>query len=89
MERSFCVLTVLGLIGLVVALAVSPLRSDRTDRFQFNPSVPEDYSFSAPTESGSVRLGNRDFDSLPGALQAAQPGDTLYLRGRFEGSLTI
>jgi nitrous oxidase accessory protein len=89
MERSFCVLTVLGLIGLVVALAVSPLRSDRTDRFQFNPSVPEDYSFSEPTESGSVRLGNRDFDSLPGALQAAQPGDTLYLRGRFEGSLTI
>lgn len=50
------------------------------DREYESPTVPAD---------GSARVGDRTFDSAQAAVDAAEPGETVVLNGRFDERLTV
>ncbi len=86
-EAAFAVLTVLLLLaGPVAATAVSQ-PADRS--LNFDPSVPREYEYSTPQQAGVATVDGESFDSLSRALAAADPGETVELRGRFDGPVTV
>ncbi|SDN10526.1 nitrous oxidase accessory protein [Halogranum gelatinilyticum] len=48
-----------------------------------------DTDLEAPTDDGVARVGGDRFETLRAALDAADPGDTVRLHGRFDGPVTV
>ncbi|MFB6099626.1 MAG: nitrous oxide reductase family maturation protein NosD, partial [Salinibacter sp.] len=88
-ERGFTTLAAIGVVLAIAVFVAAPSTEPNMGGFTFTPDVPEEYTFSEPTKDGTVRIENTQFETLRAALAAATPGDTLRLRGRFEGPVTI
>ncbi len=69
-------------VGTVVAVptSVSPTGDDVT----FDAGVPDSFQFEATDESGIATVDGEDYASLDAAVDAADPGETVALRGRFD-----
>ncbi|WP_435320217.1 nitrous oxide reductase family maturation protein NosD [Haloarchaeobius sp. TZWSO28] len=63
--------------------------SDAGRQVAFDPSVPRELAFEAPTEDGVARLDGQEFDTLRAALDAADPGDVVRVEGRFDETVTV
>jgi len=56
----------------------------------FEPPVDDlEPSFDVPTRDGTVSIDGETFDSLDGALEAAEPGDELVVDGVVNGNVTV
>lgn len=63
--------------------------TDETAEIAFEPSVQRDPTFETPTETGVARVDGERYDSVGAALDAADAGDTVHLRGRFDETVTV
>ena len=79
----------LVLLAFVAAAGVAGSAPDDRPRTTASVDVPGDYSFELPDEAGTATVGDWEFDSLQAALDAAAPGETVQLTGRFEGSVVV
>ncbi|MFB6139736.1 MAG: nitrous oxide reductase family maturation protein NosD [Halosimplex sp.] len=81
-------LAVLAALVLVVSAGTAVAADTRVaqtgDAISFDAGVPDEYAFTAVEQPGVASVGGREFDSLRGALDAADPGETVRLRGRFD-----
>jgi nitrous oxidase accessory protein len=90
-EGSFAVLAavvlVCSLAGAAVAATTGP--SDDRDVDGWRADVPDVHGVAEPDGDGVATLGDREFDSVGAALEAAEPGDTIRLEGRFDERVTV
>lgn len=97
-ESGFALLAIVILLTAGV-LSVSGVGTDNRevdanhhDQFTFDPPVPREYSFDAnPTTyaAGVAFVGDERYATIQAALAAAEPGDTIRLRGWFNTTPTI
>ncbi|WP_336338866.1 nitrous oxide reductase family maturation protein NosD [Haloarcula brevis] len=87
-ERAFAVGTAALLVLSVVAVGVASADSTRDD-LAFDPDVPDTGSFSAPTADGTATVDGETYDSAQAAVDAADPGDTVRLDGRFDETVAV
>ncbi|MFB6187077.1 MAG: nitrous oxide reductase family maturation protein NosD, partial [Halobacteriaceae archaeon] len=62
------------------------------DKFSFNPPVPREYTFNAdPTEysNGTAYVDEKQFRTIQQALAAAEPNDTVRLKGWFNATPVV
>ena len=85
----FALIAVLIVAGSAVAVMTGPAAGRTDDGIGVDADVPDEYSFEPPQSSGSATVGDQEFDSLSAAISAANPGDTIVLRGRFDESVTV
>jgi nitrous oxidase accessory protein len=90
-ERVFVGLAVLVVVGSLLATVAAPARAggQAGTGFAVDTTVPEEYDFEPPTTEGSATLGGQEYDTLQSAVDAADPGDTVRLRGRFAEQVTV
>ncbi|MFC6723069.1 nitrous oxide reductase family maturation protein NosD [Halobium palmae] len=88
-ERWFAVLAVVVLLASGLAVVAGPTQARSSGDIEFDPTVPDDYSFSAPTTPGQATVNGHTFGSLQSAVDAAEPGDTVRLRGRFDETVVV
>lgn len=77
---------VLLAVGTVGAMA---LVADTDQDAMWSPPEPDVYVPDEPDESGTAMVDDRSFDSLQEAIDAADPGDEILLRGTFEERIII
>jgi nitrous oxidase accessory protein len=87
-ERAFAVTTAVLLVVSVVAVGLASADGTRDD-LAFDPDVPDTDSFSAPSAEGTATVDGRTYDSAQAAVDAAAPGDTVRLDGRFDETLVV
>ncbi len=88
-ERGFAGLAVAVLLGSLLAVGAAPGGAATSQGIAFDPDVPEEYTFDPPTRDGVATVDDREFDSLQAAVAAADPGDTVVLRGRFDERVVV
>ncbi|EMA11210.1 nitrous oxidase accessory protein [Haloarcula vallismortis] len=90
-ERVFAIGTVVLLVLSVVAvgMASAGATDDARDDLAFDPDVPDTDSFSAPSADGTATVDDETYDSAQAAVDAADPGDTVTLDGRFDETLVV
>lgn len=88
MERAFALLGVLILLGAGVG-AVAPGIGEAEEQNLWSPEIPELSAEYAETGTGEATLGNQTFETVQEAVDAATPGDTIYLEGGFSESVVI
>ncbi|MCU4741051.1 nitrous oxide reductase family maturation protein NosD [Natronoglomus mannanivorans] len=75
---------------LVVSLAgVAVAMTEENDDEHWTPDVPDVDATEAPTEPGVATVDDREFDSVQHAIDAADPGDTVVLEGRFDERVVV
>jgi nitrous oxidase accessory protein len=89
LERGFAMLAAAMLVLAVVAVVAAPTAAEETSGVAFDPGVPDEYFFTAPTQDGTAEVDGRSFDSVQAAVTAAEPGETVVLRGRLDGPVTV
>lgn len=91
-ERRFVAVALLAVV-LVTAPALPAVASGQAtaaDRqVSFDADVPAEFSFTAPTADGTARVDGTTYDSLQAAVDAADPGDTVVITGRFDERVTV
>jgi nitrous oxidase accessory protein len=89
-ERAFAPLAAAVLI--VAALSAVPApgsgHADPT-AVAFDADVPAEYDFAPPASRGVATVDGREFDSLQAAVDAADPGATVRLSGRFDERVVV
>lgn len=88
-EGLFGFLVVLTTALVVISLLGFTSVNSIDEAFTFSPDVPNIASFTPPSKDGEVRVKGQSFDTLSAALKTAESGDTLYLRGQFDGPITV
>ncbi|WP_135363018.1 nitrous oxide reductase family maturation protein NosD [Halosimplex halophilum] len=73
--------------GTVVAVPTDTAPTG--DDVAFDAGVPDAYEFEATDEPGVAAVDGDEFDALGPAVDAAEPGDTVELRGRFDPEATV
>jgi len=73
--------------GTVVAVPTDAAPTG--DDVAFDVGVPDAYDFEAVDEPGVATVDGEEFGALGPALDAADPGDTVELRGRFDPEATV
>jgi nitrous oxidase accessory protein len=97
LERVFLELAVLVVVGSVLAAVAAPVTVAAPARsggeagtgFVVDTTVPQEYDFGPATAVGVATLDGREYDSLQSAVDVADPGDTIQLRGRFDERVTV
>jgi len=89
LERTFAVLATAVTVLSVLAVVAAPTAADGRDAVAFDPGVPAEYTFTAPTADGSAEVGGQSFETLQAAVAAAESGETVVLRGRLEGPVEV
>ncbi|MEY7850392.1 nitrous oxide reductase family maturation protein NosD [Natrarchaeobius sp. A-rgal3] len=85
----------LATVVLVVSLgAAAVAATDGTDDREatvdeWTPDVEGVEDAEPPEEPGVATVGGEEFDSVQAAVDAAEPGDTVVLEGRFDERVTI
>ena len=85
--RAFALAAVAAIVLSVAAATAAP--TDEGPAAEFDPGVPEEYDFSPTSEPGVATVDGERFGSIDRALSAADPGETVVLRGRFEERVTV
>lgn len=89
-ERGFAVITAVLLVTSVGAVVATPTDlSGQARTLSFDASVPAEYNFSAPPQTGYATVDGQRYDTLTGALDAADAGDTVHVSGAVEGPVTV
>lgn len=78
-------------IAVVVMLAIGAVAvvAEDPDPTLWSPPEPSVYVSDDPPEPGTATVGDRSFDRLQDAVDAASPGDIVEMEGRFEERVTI
>ncbi|WP_435115306.1 nitrous oxide reductase family maturation protein NosD [Halolamina sp. C58] len=85
LERGFVALVVVvaaALAGVTVAPTSAAAPTPDAER-------PTEFSFDPVSESGVATVGDESFDSVQRAVDAAEPGETVRLRGRFDERVVV
>ncbi len=80
------VVLVLALAGAVVAGADDAGDEDVSG---WTPDVPDVHDVEEPTEPGVATVNGETYDSAQEALNAAEPGETVVLDGRFDERVVV
>ncbi|MFB6223960.1 MAG: nitrous oxide reductase family maturation protein NosD [Haloarcula sp.] len=91
-ERTFAAVTaVLFVLSVVAAGGVSAdsANATRSNDLTFDPDVPDTESFAAPSADGAATVDGETYDSAQAAIDAADPGDTVMLDGRFNETVVV
>lgn len=81
-------LVLLGVAAVAVASSDTGAMSDqRVDGW--TPTVPDVHGVEPPDEAGVARVDDHAYESIAAADEAATPGDTIVLDGRFDERVTI
>ncbi|MFC7044846.1 nitrous oxide reductase family maturation protein NosD [Halobacteriaceae archaeon GCM10025711] len=88
-ERGFALLAAVVLVLSVVAAVTIPTQATRDKGIAFDADVPDEYSFTPPTDAGTATVDGESFDSVQAAVDAADPGDTVVLSGIFEERVVV
>ncbi|WP_254545746.1 nitrous oxide reductase family maturation protein NosD [Halomarina pelagica] len=88
-ERWFAVVAVAVLVASGAAVAAGPTQARSGANVAFDPPVPDEYSFDEPAAPGRATVDGRSFDSVQEAVDSAEPGDTVRLRGRFDEDVVV
>ncbi|MFB6207406.1 MAG: nitrous oxide reductase family maturation protein NosD [Haloglomus sp.] len=85
-ETAFAVAVAVLLVAGTATAATVGRTSGGVDRaVDFDPASAHVPAVTPPTADGVATVDGERFDALPAALAAADPGETVRLRGRFEG----
>ncbi|AFK20924.1 nitrous oxide reductase family maturation protein NosD (plasmid) [Haloferax mediterranei ATCC 33500] len=74
-------------VGVVVGMATTHAQTDRN--VAFDATVPDEYSFTSPTEAGRATVDDESYASLQAAVDAAESGDRVLLRGEFDEHVVV
>jgi nitrous oxidase accessory protein len=91
LERAFAVAAALALLcslGAAAAVAPGDASSDSAPS-GFEPSVPDTDAYEAPTADGVATVDGESYDSLQRAVAAAEPGATVTVDGRLDGTVVV
>lgn len=88
-ERVFGLSGTFLLILTVLTAGIHGTGPSQSSSITFQPPVPDEYDFTVPTEDGVARIEGDFYPTLDAALDAADPGETIHLRGHFDGDVTI
>ncbi|AUG47102.1 copper-binding protein [Haloarcula taiwanensis] len=90
-ERVFAIGTAALLVLSVVAVGMASAgeADSARDSLNFDPDVPDTDSFTAPSAEGTATVDGETYDSAQAAVDAASPGDTVTLDGRFDETLVV
>ena len=92
LERGFVVLVVVvaaALAGVTIAPAVGGAVATPSPATDAAVDHPDDDAFDPVTESGVATVGDERFQSVQAAVDAAETGDTVRLRGRFDERVVV
>lgn len=89
LETGFVLAAVVLLVASMVALAVAPAAAEETTATPIDADVPDEYAFEEPSEPGVATVDGQRFGSLQAAVDAAEPGDTVVLSGRFDERVVV
>jgi len=89
LERGFAVLAITMLVLSTGVALTAPADGSDAEGLDFDPGVPNEYSFSAPTQDGTAEVDGESFDSVQAAVSTAESGATVVLRGRVNGPVTV
>ncbi|WP_458207832.1 nitrous oxide reductase family maturation protein NosD [Haladaptatus sp. NG-SE-30] len=89
-ERGFALVAIVTLLVSVVAVVgTGAADAGRSNALAFDAPVPDEYSFTPTDERPIATVDGRQFESAQKAVNAADPGDTVTLTGRFEESVVV
>ncbi|WP_049922369.1 nitrous oxide reductase family maturation protein NosD [Halopiger djelfimassiliensis] len=90
-ERYFAVVAAIVLACSLVGAVVSATDESQQDESvaDWSADVPDVHDVAEPPDDGVATLGDREFDSVQAAVDAAGPGDTIVLEGRFDERVTV
>ncbi|WP_137285284.1 nitrous oxide reductase family maturation protein NosD [Halorussus salinisoli] len=89
-ERLFAIAAALVLVASAATVVADPGGSDRTaDALSFDAGVPAEYDFTVPETSRTATVDGQQFDSVQAAVEAAEPGATVVLSGRFTERVVV
>ncbi|MEF8801139.1 MAG: nitrous oxide reductase family maturation protein NosD [Halolamina sp.] len=95
LERGFAALVVLvaaaltGAMAVPVPAAAGPTVGGAGPATDFDAGVPASYEFDPVTESGVATVAGEEYDSVQRAVNAAEPGQTVVLRGQFDEPVEV
>jgi len=89
-ERVFALAAaaVLVLSGATALGAGAPNAASTAAR-SFDAGVPGEYEFTPPNATGTATVDGESFDSAQAAVDAANPGETVWLSGQFREPVTV
>ena len=85
----FALSAVLVVVVSSIAVLAGPAAGRTADGIGIDADVPEEYTFQAPNTPGTATVDGQRFNSVGAAVEAAEPGDTVVLRGRFDEVVTV
>jgi len=87
------VVTFVALTACLFAFAVAGVLAaptdDGRDAVAVDADVPDPDAFEAPDDPGVATVDGRDYERLGAAIEAAGPGDTIHLDGRFDERVVV
>ena len=89
LETGFVALSVFVLLGTAVGGVVVADDGEPTDRVTFDPDVRDVDSFEPTERDGTAVVDGTQYESVQSAVDAASPGDTVALEGRFEDERVV
>jgi nitrous oxidase accessory protein len=91
-ERAFALAAVFVVVASAAAVLADPSGADRaTTDLSFDAGVPTEYDFRLPDRSSdpTATVDGETFDSAQAAVEAADPGETVELSGRFREHVVV
>ncbi|WP_049928650.1 nitrous oxide reductase family maturation protein NosD [Halopiger goleimassiliensis] len=90
-ERYFAALAAVVLVASLAGAAVAATEDSSGERRVegWSPDVPDVHDVEEPAGDGVATVGDREFDSVQAAVDAAEPGETIVLEGRFDERVTV
>ncbi|WP_265109727.1 nitrous oxide reductase family maturation protein NosD [Halosolutus halophilus] len=90
-ESWFAIVAAVMLVGSLAGAAVAATDESADDRSvdDWSADVPAVHDVPVPGGDGTATVGDREYDSLQAAIDAAEPGDAVRLEGRFDERVTV
>lgn len=89
--RLYAVLTAFVLVVAAAGAAAAPQQTSGvdTDAVTVDADVPDPDAFEPPEADGVATVDGTEYGSVQAAVDAADPGDTVRLSGRFDENVTV
>jgi nitrous oxidase accessory protein len=88
-ESTFVVATVAVLVVAASSVAVASPDGSASETVHTRADLPALDSFEPPTADGTAVVDGEEFDTAQAAVDAAEPGETVRLSGRFDERVTV